>query len=85
MLYRIFGYVPSQTDDNSAVDEGAPGQPASLPEVVIYETGDREEAMKIIKAGGYIDENNQWYAASRVVTEHADDGGNGPATPRKSK
>lgn len=60
-MYRIMGYKPTPVDVNRHHPEDVPE------EIVIYETDDEAEAVKIMSAGGYIDSNDVYYPASRLV------------------
>jgi hypothetical protein len=73
-VLQVMGYVPQQrTDDNQGLT--IEQQKTGPQEVVIYETDDREEANKILRAGGFIKQlpggGEQWYPASRVVDTDA--------------
>ena len=62
-MYRIWGYIPTQRDDNADLDARAQTQ---IQESVIYETDDAQEVQAILNAGGYIDSNDVYHVAIRA-------------------
>lgn len=58
--YVVFGFIPSEHElGNPNLNPEAQKVPKSVP---IYSTDDEQEALKIVREGGFI-KNDQWFAA----------------------